>query len=122
MFNNIGNKLRGVAIFFAVVAVIALGAGVICLPFAIEDFEILIFALPCIGGGVFMLIGAWPIYALGQVANDVRYIRDHFVLNSDKNNNEHIIYGAKFEDRKSTSNNNNESANDYINKINELYR
>lgn len=76
MFQNIGKKLCGLAKFLAVFGVLAVFAGVVCLVWGLLDKNALgLIGLGCIAGGVVEIIGTWPLYAFGQLTDDVHALR-----------------------------------------------
>lgn len=78
MFNNIGNKVCGVAKFCGFLGLIAMIIGGLMLIFAIMDGEdFLLFTSPIVmASGLVCIISSWPLYAFGQITNDVREIKN----------------------------------------------
>lgn len=76
MFQNIGKKLCGLAKFLAVFGVLAIVAGVVCLVWGLLNKNALgLVGLGCIAGGVVEIISTWPLYAFGQLTDDVHALR-----------------------------------------------
>ena len=76
MFQNIGKKLCGLAKFFAVFGVLAIVSGVVCLVWGILDKNVLaLIGAGCIAGGIVEIICTWPLYAFGQLTDDVHALR-----------------------------------------------
>lgn len=72
MYKNIGAKLRGLAKAIGVISAISLAASACMILYAMsgEDWMIPI-GIGCAGGSFLLLLSSWPIYAFGQITDDV---------------------------------------------------
>ena len=76
MFQNIGKKLCGLAKFLAVFGVLAVIAGIGCVVWGILGRNAMAFiGIGCIVGGIVEIIFPWPLYAFGQLTEDVHALR-----------------------------------------------
>ena len=79
LFSNVGRKLQKLAGLCAICGIIALVVGVICMLTGWSDMVALGIALLIIG--ISSIIGALPLYAFGQITDDVHEIRNSFKAN-----------------------------------------
>ncbi|MDY3281525.1 hypothetical protein [Dysosmobacter sp.] len=78
MYSNIGNKLQGLAKVIGTIGLIFSVVFVVLLAFALLDGEdeLLLISLPGVVVGLTTLVSSWPLYAFGQITNDVREMRN----------------------------------------------
>lgn len=77
MYENIGDKLCKVAKFVGGLGIAMIVVGVIMLLAALSDSEDLLFvAIGAIVGGAGTIVSSWPLYAFGQVTNDIHALRE----------------------------------------------
>jgi len=77
MYSNIGDKVCKAAKICGFIGIIAAVVGLVCLFVAIANSEDVLFIVgPALAVlGVACLIGSWPLYAFGQITNDVHAMR-----------------------------------------------
>lgn len=77
LYSNIGNKVCIVAKVCGFIGVASFVIGLICLTiwfFAYED-ALLVFGPILMLWGIVSLISSWPLYAFGQITNDIHAMR-----------------------------------------------
>ena len=77
LYSNIGNKVCTVAKVCGFIGVASFFIGLICFAiwfFAYED-AMLIFGPLLMVLGIVSLISSWPLYAFGQITNDIHAMR-----------------------------------------------
>ena len=74
MYNNIGKKIKGLAI---VLGCLLLVAGVIAFFLLVGNYRHRITAYCCLGGGVLCFFMSWFAYGFGQLVEDVEKIREN---------------------------------------------
>jgi hypothetical protein len=79
MYENIGSKLQAVAKFLGVLGIISIVLGIACVIFGIDYDEYLIGGLLAAVTGIMSIISSWPLYAFGQITNDIAAIREKTV-------------------------------------------
>lgn len=72
MYDNIGSKLRTVAMVCGIIGVIGAGIGFLAL---IAGGGAVGFA--AIVSGLLALISSWPLYAFGQITDDIHAMREN---------------------------------------------
>ena len=77
MYANIGDKVCKVAKFCGFIGIVVAVVGLVCLFIAIAESEDVLFIVgPVLAVlGIACLIGSWPLYAFGQITNDVHAMR-----------------------------------------------
>ncbi len=78
LYNNVGKVLMVVAKIIGVFGVLAVAGGIIAvivILIAGSDYDMPI-ALGVLSGGITLFISSFPLYAFGQVADDVHFIRE----------------------------------------------
>ena len=73
MYSNIGKKLQMIAKICGVFGIICavVGVAVACM-----DYDYLVIGISLIASGIASIAGSWPLYAFGQLTNDVHEIRN----------------------------------------------
>ena len=74
-YKNIGKKLQSLAKFIGGLGLVCVALGIVCMLFGIDDDEFLIIGLISAGSGFATLISSWPLYAFGQITDDIAAIR-----------------------------------------------
>ena len=74
LYSNIGNKVCKLAKICGVIGIVCIVIGLILALYYQSDLE-LIGGLVIIVLGVISLLGSWPMYAFGQITNDVHAMR-----------------------------------------------
>ena len=74
-YQNIGKKLQSLAKFIGGLGLVCIALGIVCMLFGIDDDEFLILGLIAAGSGITTLISSWPLYAFGQITDDIAAIR-----------------------------------------------
>lgn len=77
LYSNIGKKLRTLAVVIGLIGALAFVIGVICLIAALStggDGEVVL-AIALVVFSVISVVASWPIYAFGQVTDDVHDMR-----------------------------------------------
>lgn len=72
LFKNIGAKIKTMAKICAVLGVLIIAAGFILL---FVDDDTLVYGIFAMVSGFMTIIFSWPIYAFGQITDDVAAIR-----------------------------------------------
>ena len=75
LYSNIGNKVCAVAKVVGAIGCVALVVGLIVLIFLGSEEEFLIFGAISAVSGLVSVITSWPLYAFGQITNDIRAIK-----------------------------------------------
>lgn len=83
MYHNIGDKVCTLAKFCGLIGIIVAIAGVLCFCVAFETSEDVLFIVSpiLIAVGIVCVIGSWPLYAFGQITNDVHEMRMNTSVN-----------------------------------------
>lgn len=78
LYSNIGDKVCKVAVFCGCIGVACVIIGLFCLLIAFTAGEdVLLILGPAVAVlGVICLISSWPLYAFGQITNDVHAMRN----------------------------------------------
>ena len=77
LYKNIGDKVCKVAIFCGWLGVISIVIGLICLLLWLDGDDVfMILGGAAICSGVLSIISSWPLYAFGQITNDVHAMRE----------------------------------------------
>lgn len=71
MYDNIGSKLRTVAMVCGIIGVIGAGIGLLALLSGGGAI-----GLAAIVSGLLALISSWPLYAFGQITDDIHAMRN----------------------------------------------
>lgn len=71
MYDNIGSKLRTVAMVCGIIGVIGAGIGLLALLTGGGAI-----GLAAIVSGLLALISSWPLYAFGQITDDIHAMRN----------------------------------------------
>lgn len=72
LFKNIGGKVKIIAKICAVLGILIIAAGFILL---FVDDDTVVYGIFAMIGGFATIICSWPIYAFGQITDDVAAIR-----------------------------------------------
>ena len=75
LYSNIGDKVCAVAKVVGGIGCLAFIVGLIMLILSVAEEYILIFALIVLVAGLIFVIASWPLFAFGQITNDVRAIK-----------------------------------------------
>lgn len=77
LYSNIGNKVCTVAKVCGFIGVVCAAIGLVVTLFAIMDGEdwLLIIGPACMVLGIVSLISSWPLFAFGQITNDIHAMR-----------------------------------------------
>lgn len=77
MYTNIAKKLMTLAKVIGIIGLIAAAVFAIILVIGLidGDDEFWIMGLIGVGGGIVLWISSWPLYAFGQITDDVHAIR-----------------------------------------------
>ena len=78
LYSNIGNKVCAVAKVCGFIGVACTVIGLFCLVFwfSSSDDEFLVFGSFLSISGIVSLISSWPLYAFGQITNDIHAMRE----------------------------------------------
>ena len=86
MYSNIGEKIQKLAKICGIFGILCITGGLIFLVGLFLESEEWAWPIECgiILYGVLSFIGSWPLYAFGQITNDIHAMRTKdFYLNSD---------------------------------------
>ena len=80
-YSNIGNKVCKVAKVCGAIGIVCAIIGLICLIYGLCDNEMTVVICGASSAvlGIVSLISSWPLYAFGQITNDVHAIRSKTV-------------------------------------------
>jgi len=78
VFDNVGRKIMTLAKIIGIIGVIAAVVFAIFLVIGLvsSDDEFWIIGLIGMGSGLVLFVSTWPLYAFGQITEDVRAIRN----------------------------------------------
>jgi hypothetical protein len=78
MYSNIGDKLCKIAIGEGIVGLLSIVVGIVLAVAGLIDYydELFIGGLIVAGSGIVVIISSWPLYAFGQITNDVHSISE----------------------------------------------
>ena len=74
-YTNIGDKLQMLAKVCGVIGLVGAAIGVLLMLLSGFDDEAIAAGLVCIVSGIASLVSSWPLYAFGQLVNDVHSMR-----------------------------------------------
>jgi hypothetical protein len=77
LYKNIGDKVCKVAKFCGVLSVIFVLLGLLFVIIGINDYDdyLLFSGIATVAFGVVGVVASWPLYAFGQITNDIHAIR-----------------------------------------------
>lgn len=76
MFDNVGRKIMTLAKVIGILGIVAMCVSAILFLVGLFDDELLlILGAIGVGSGLVLLVSSWPIYAFGQITEDVRDLR-----------------------------------------------
>lgn len=84
MYSNIGHKLRTVAKVVGMIGFVIVGIGLLVMLMA-TGYRLAVGLVPgliCITVGLLLYVSTFPLYAFGQLVDDVNYIRNSKVINN----------------------------------------
>ena len=78
LYSNIGDKVCAVAKICGIIGLISAAAGVVFFPIAWITQDSVFYALaPALAvSGFGLLISSWPLYAFGQITNDIQSLKN----------------------------------------------
>ena len=76
LYTNVGDKLCTVAKVCGFIGVVAaaIGLGATFLGIVVDD-DLLYTGIPALVSGLLSLISSWPLYAFGQITNDIQEMK-----------------------------------------------
>ena len=77
LYSNIGKKLRVLAMVCGGIGIFCIAVGVIVELLTFFDSFNGVLLASCGGGGLVVLLSSWPLYAFGQLVDDVRQIAEN---------------------------------------------
>ena len=90
LYENIGKKIKGLAVGLFIVEALASVIGGIVVMFALDDFEELAFLglLIMVLGPIIALVGSWVLYGFGETIDYLSYIKTNTYAICCNNRNE----------------------------------
>ena len=77
LYKNIGDKVCKWAVFCGWVGVFAVVIGMICMLLWLDGDDVfMILGIACMASGVLSVISSWPLYAFGQITNDIHAMQE----------------------------------------------
>ena len=77
LYKNIGDKVCKIAKFCGLIGVIGVVVGVILICINLVTWDDFIAGIASTISGLMLIISSWPLYAFGQITNDIREIKNN---------------------------------------------
>lgn len=77
LYSNVGGKLQLIAKICGVVGLVCAAIGILVMLLTGFDDEALLAGIICVVAGISCIVSSWPLYAFGQLVNDVHDMRSN---------------------------------------------
>ena len=75
LYSNVGGKLQVIAKICGIVGLVCAAIGLLLMLYSGFDDEMILAGVGCMVTGISCIVSSWPLYAFGQLVNDVHSMK-----------------------------------------------